>query len=90
VWDLIRVAFQSPSRMAVIPMPDVLCLDTGARMNTPGRAEGNWGWRVRREAFNDEVAGRLKTLAHLYDRDVVARERLLARKAAEKARAAEA
>lgn len=90
VWELIRVAFQSPARMAVVPMQDVLSLDTGARMNTPGRAEGNWTWRVREEAFNDEVASRLKALAGLYDRDVVARERLLAHKAAEKARAAEA
>lgn len=90
VWDLIRVAFQSPSRMAIVPMQDVLCLDTGARMNTPGRAEGNWGWRVRGQAFNDEVAGRLRSLALMYDRDVVTRERLLARKAAEKARAGEA
>lgn len=89
-WDLMRTAFQSTSRMAVVPMQDVLSLDSGARMNTPGRAHGNWGWRVRVEAFNDHLAGRLRSLSVMYDRDVVTRERLLARKAAEKARAAEA
>jgi 4-alpha-glucanotransferase len=68
VWDLIRTAFASVARWCVVPMQDVLALDGGARMNTPGLAEGNWRWRVRAEAFNDDVAGRLKTLATLYGR----------------------
>ena len=47
-------------------MQDLLGLDGGSRMNKPGLAEGNWSWRVRGEAFNDQVAGRLREMLALY------------------------
>ena len=45
VSDLIRCAFGCIAETALIPMQDVLELGTEARMNIPGYAEGNWGWR---------------------------------------------
>ena len=45
-WDFIRAACQSVARTAIVPLQDVLRLDNAARMNTPGRAAGNWAWRV--------------------------------------------
>lgn len=68
VWDFIRAAFASVAHTAIVPMQDVLCLDRGARMNTPGLAEGNWAWRVRRDAFHAGTASRLRELAELYGR----------------------
>lgn len=68
VWDLIRAAVSSVARTAIVPMQDVLTLDGGARMNTPGVAEGNWRWRVRREGFDAGLAARLKYLNELYAR----------------------
>lgn len=68
VWDLIRVCFASVAELAVVPFQDVLCLDGGARMNTPAVAEGNWGWRVRVAAFNPSLAARVRELASLYGR----------------------
>ncbi|MDD8017845.1 MAG: 4-alpha-glucanotransferase [Bacteroidota bacterium] len=44
-WDLIRLASQSVADMAVFPLQDILGLGTEARMNMPGQALGNWGWR---------------------------------------------
>lgn len=44
-WDLIRVASASVAALAIIPMQDVLGLDSTCRMNFPGHAEGSWGWR---------------------------------------------
>jgi len=41
-----RLAFASVSRTAILTMQDVLRLGGEARMNTPGRAEGNWTWRL--------------------------------------------
>lgn len=67
-WDLIRGAFRSPACLAVIPVQDVLDLDSGARMNTPGVGTGNWRWRVRKDAFNAGVAARVRGLAELYGR----------------------
>jgi 4-alpha-glucanotransferase len=43
---LIRTALASVSRIAILPMQDLLGLDSTARMNVPGMlAEGNWRWR---------------------------------------------
>jgi 4-alpha-glucanotransferase len=42
---LIDAAYGSRARLAVIPMQDLLALDSGARMNMPGTAAGNWRWR---------------------------------------------
>jgi 4-alpha-glucanotransferase len=44
-WDLIRLAWSSPAALAIAPLQDVLDLGSEARMNVPGRADGNWRWR---------------------------------------------
>jgi 4-alpha-glucanotransferase len=41
---LIRLALESPSPLAMIPLQDILGL-ADARMNTPGTEGGNWAWR---------------------------------------------
>ncbi|MFT4974528.1 MAG: 4-alpha-glucanotransferase [Myxococcota bacterium] len=45
-WDLIRAAWGSTAEWAIAPLQDVLNLGGEARMNTPGVAKGNWGWRA--------------------------------------------
>jgi 4-alpha-glucanotransferase len=67
-WDLIRAALSSVADTAIIPMQDLLSLDNGARMNIPGTSTGNWGWRVRIEAFHPDLAQRFRDLVILYDR----------------------
>lgn len=69
VWDLIRVAMRSVAHLSVIPMQDLLTLGSSTRMNTPSEGEGNWRWRVRKEAFNESVASRLRDLIYLYGRN---------------------
>ena len=44
VAGLIRMALESNARMAMIPLQDLMQLDTHARMNTPGTPDGNWKW----------------------------------------------
>lgn len=67
-WDLIRLAFSSVADMAVTPLQDALNLGTEARMNLPGRAAGNWGWRCQDWQLHDGVASRLRELSLLYRR----------------------
>ncbi len=43
---LVKLAWDSPAALAVAPLQDLLNLGTAARMNVPGRAEGNWRWRL--------------------------------------------
>jgi 4-alpha-glucanotransferase len=50
---LIRSAWESPARMAIVPLQDLLGLDTTARMNYPGKAEGNWTWRMTATQLED-------------------------------------
>ncbi|MEB3338559.1 MAG: 4-alpha-glucanotransferase [Leptolyngbyaceae bacterium] len=67
-WDLIRLALASVANQAVFPLQDVLGLGTEARMNFPGKAEGNWAWRYPSGALTLEVQQRLKTMTERYGR----------------------
>jgi len=44
--DLVRAAFSTDACIAIAPMQDYLGLGSEARINTPGRPDGNWRWRV--------------------------------------------
>jgi 4-alpha-glucanotransferase len=67
-WDLIRQAYASVADLAIVPMQDALSLGNEARMNFPGRPEGNWQWRCRAEQLDGGLAARLRTMAVLYSR----------------------
>ena len=56
VQDLIQDALNSPANLAIIPLQDVMGLDSQARMNTPGTLDGNWEWRFNwDELTNDSL-----------------------------------
>jgi 4-alpha-glucanotransferase len=59
-WGLIRLAFASPARLAVVQAQDVLGLGSEARMNMPGRARGSWRWRLRPGELTADLAKRLR------------------------------
>lgn len=67
-WELIRLAMMSVAHTAIIPMQDVIGLDEEARMNTPGKAVGNWSWRATPRMFQGPAKGRLASLTQLYGR----------------------
>lgn len=67
-WILIRACFASVANMAVVPMQDVLSLDSWARFNTPGVAEGNWAWRYKAEALTPALEARLYETCKMYGR----------------------
>ncbi|HXJ77307.1 MAG TPA: 4-alpha-glucanotransferase [Candidatus Methylomirabilis sp.] len=52
VPDLMRLAWSSVAALAIAPLQDVLNLGNEARMNVPGRAEGNWRWRCTEEMLS--------------------------------------
>jgi len=67
-WVMIRALMASVADTVLFPMQDVLGLGTEARMNTPSVASGNWRWRMRPDALEDESARTLKEMSQLYDR----------------------
>ena len=61
-WPLIRLAFSSPARLAMMQAQDVLGLGSEARMNYPSRASGNWRWQLRSGALTPGLARRLREI----------------------------
>jgi len=68
VWAMIRAALASPANTAIIPAQDLLELGSEARMNLPGIAKGNWGWRLQAGVLNEKLANRLRSLTMEYGR----------------------
>ncbi len=66
--ELLRLAWLSVAELAVAPLQDVLGLGGEARMNVPGVAEGNWGWRFRTDEFTGGEADRLRELTRMANR----------------------
>ncbi|HEX6048174.1 MAG TPA: 4-alpha-glucanotransferase [Gemmatimonadaceae bacterium] len=67
-WTLIRAGLASVANTVIVPMQDVLGLGSEARMNLPGRASGNWGFRFSWDQLTPDIVQRLKTLVRIYDR----------------------
>jgi 4-alpha-glucanotransferase len=65
---MIRLAMASVAKLAVIPAQDILGLPSSCRLNRPGVAEGNWGFRLLAGELTAEHASFLRTLADLYQR----------------------
>ncbi|MCI8562171.1 MAG: 4-alpha-glucanotransferase [Lachnospiraceae bacterium] len=68
VSDLIRVAQSSVADYCIIPIQDYLCLDNGARMNTPSTVGTNWKWRVSDKQLSSKLAEKIKEYAVVYGR----------------------
>ncbi len=67
-WDLIRLGSATVADTFVTQMQDVLGLGREARMNLPGRPDGNWQWRLRPGDASPALAERLATLTATYGR----------------------
>jgi 4-alpha-glucanotransferase len=67
-WELIRLALMSVAHTAIFPLQDVLSVGSEGRMNTPGRASGNWAWRYSQGMLTTAACDRLKALTEVYGR----------------------
>jgi 4-alpha-glucanotransferase len=75
VWELIRLASSTGAALAVTPFQDLLGLGSSARMNVPGRAEGQWRWRCPDDAAPNHAAWQrmyelTETAGRLEDRNI--------------------
>jgi len=71
--ELIRLAWSSPAALAMAPLQDLLNLGDEARMNIPGRAEGNWRWRCTKKMLFDPAFEWLLDLTKATNRSGVLR-----------------
>jgi 4-alpha-glucanotransferase len=67
-WDLLRLAFASPCRTALVPVQDLLGLGSEHRMNTPGTETGNWAFRLTDQQLESIDVARLRHLTATFGR----------------------
>lgn len=62
-YDLVdkmnECAMQSKANTCILTMQDLLCLDSGARMNTPSTMGNNWKWRMSRNDLTSALSNKL-------------------------------
>jgi 4-alpha-glucanotransferase len=65
---LIRMALASVASLAILPMQDLLELDSNHRMNLPGTTENNWQWRFHWQQVPNDLTRRIREWNRLYAR----------------------
>jgi 4-alpha-glucanotransferase len=70
---LIDAAYASPAALAIVPMQDLLGLDSTARMNAPGTVERNWRWHFEWRDVPAELPARCRARAARAGRSPAAR-----------------
>ena len=68
VDDVIRTMLQSHAGLVMLPMQDLLGFGADTRINTPGRATGNWCYRTTAEQIASIDPEKWLTLNRLYSR----------------------
>ena len=67
-YDFIRAIWISVAAYALAPMQDWLRLGTESRMNYPGKASGNWSWRLLPGQLDDGLKNQMREFNTLYNR----------------------
>ncbi len=65
---MIRIAYSSTAKLAIIPIQDLLRKGGNARMNTPASTKGNWHWRIKPEEMYILQKNKFKEMLKLYGR----------------------
>ena len=65
---IIRTMMLSHAGLVILPIQDLLRFGADTRMNTPGRAVGNWRYRITREQFEGLDVAKYRKLNELYGR----------------------
>ncbi len=65
---IIRTIFASNAGLAIFPVQDLLGYGNDTRLNVPGRADGNWLYRITKEQIKNINKDYYKNLNSLYGR----------------------
>lgn len=67
-WGMMRGAMTTIAKLCIFQVQDLLGLGNEARMNSPGKAVGNWQWRLTEGALTLEIAEALRGLTQISGR----------------------
>lgn len=65
---ILRTVLMSVSNTAIIPLQDLIRSGSEGRMNVPGTAAGNWGWRFTWDMIPHALAGQVRDQIECYGR----------------------
>ncbi|MBQ4110543.1 MAG: 4-alpha-glucanotransferase [Clostridia bacterium] len=68
MYSIIRTIFQSHAGLVIMPVQDLLGYGSDTRLNIPGKADGNWQYRVTREQLDNIDKNKFYELNKLYKR----------------------
>ena len=66
--SIIRTMLASHAGLVILPVQDLLGYGCDTRINTPGRPDGNWAYRVTREQLDSIDRARFRRLNEMYSR----------------------
>lgn len=68
--DIIEELYKSTASWVILPLQDILGLDSDARMNVPGTVGNNWQWQVSQEFLSAKMMEYLRNLTDLTQRRI--------------------
>ena len=66
--NMLKTIYQSHSDLVIFPIQDLLMYGSDTRLNIPGRADGNWQFRITKEQLNSIDKEKFKKLNIIYGR----------------------
>ncbi len=67
-YHLVRLAYASVAKLAIVPVQDILGLDESARFNAPATIENNWVWRMPSQRLSKKIEHWLREQTFLFGR----------------------
>ncbi|MCR4926131.1 MAG: 4-alpha-glucanotransferase [Clostridiales bacterium] len=68
IKEIITTLWQTVASIAIVPIQDMCGFGGDTRMNVPGRAEGNWQFRITKPAIEKIDKNFYRELNHIYGR----------------------
>lgn len=65
---VLRTMFQSHAGLLILPVQDLLLYGSDTRLNTPGRAFGNWSYRITKDQLKNINCGKFLKWNKMYAR----------------------
>lgn len=66
--SIIKIMYMSSCGILLLPIQDILGYGSDTRLNTPGKADGNWGFRITDEQMRSVNVEKYRHLNHIYNR----------------------
>lgn len=66
--SIFKMMFESSAGILIIPLQDLLLYGSDSRINTPGKAEGNWSFRITKEELKKVDRQKLLKFNYIYGR----------------------